>query len=46
MVTFDCPLCERDLVLDDAADETVDCDTCGVRLELATEPAPPVAVAA
>ena len=47
MTTTDCPWCDQALELDLASDAELHCDGCGVRVELAPDPAPlPVAVAA
>jgi len=45
MLLVDCPLCEAPAPLDADAD-TLDCPACGIRLELAVEPAPTLAAAA
>ena len=35
MVIVDCPLCERPAPFD-AEEDALECDVCGIRLELAT----------
>ena len=45
MLIVDCPLCDRPLPFDPDED-ALDCDACGVRLEVAGADAPALAVAA
>ena len=45
MLIVDCPLCERPAPFD-AEEEALECDACGVRLELATSDVVALPVAA
>jgi hypothetical protein len=45
MLIVDCPLCDRPVPFD-ADDAALECDACGVRLEVAGADAPALAVAA
>ena len=45
MTTIDCPFCDQPVELDLATAVDVACDTCQVRVELASDPMP-LAIAA
>jgi hypothetical protein len=45
MITFDCPWCAGALAAS-AELEELDCETCGVRVEIAPDPQPAVLAAA
>jgi hypothetical protein len=45
MITIECPLCDGDATVAEAS-LSVSCDGCGVRLEVASEPTVPLAMAA
>ena len=40
MVTVDCPWCTEPVGVEPASLETLACDTCGVTVEIAPDPAP------
>jgi len=40
MVTFDCPWCTEPVHLDASALDELACDSCGIAVEIAPDPAP------
>jgi hypothetical protein len=46
MITTDCPFCDQSVELDLVTSNELACDGCGVRVEIAADPAALVAAAA